>query len=330
MALLALVVALPILALTPTRGWAIKWAHGCPSTGPQAVDAGNRIFTSAPFVHPGHEIGFFLQEGFAPGSGFSLDPDGNTIEIVFRPLGGDRIALPAFTATAVSESALYFTFPDTRAVLGRLVTGPMDVNIRSAGGAWRATKPVALPPGNDVVGMLAQGNDVTAFGAVDDTRRLWIPLEFAGFGPGMPMPMCPMELTQKTAFAVKLTPSATDDDDVMPNASLTNMRKGKLYFGDFLMNGVDVYGEDSGTTLDVRQFRKGAVIICGLNDAMSLVMMIKLKESALGPKSKVVPVVKDGSPLPIPLANISAETDLQTVTTDTFGNQCAPRPDTNG
>lgn len=316
------------LALTPAASWAIKWPSSCPTSRPKLVHAGSRMFVSAPFVHPGHEIGFFLREGETRrGGGFSVEPDGNTVAIVFRPLGGTPIALPPFAVTAVSASALYFTFPDTRASLGRLVTGPVEITITGGGSTRRAHKPVALPPGNDVVTMLEHGLDGTALGAVDAARRLWIPLEFSGLGPGMPMPTCPVELTQKTAFAVKLSPSEPDTDDVIPNASFTNIRKGKLFFGDFLLNGIDVYGEDTSASLDVREFQKGAVVICGMNDALSLVMMIRLKEAALGPKSRILPVVKDGSPLPIELANISAEpaiaNQLQTVTHDSFGNECA-------
>jgi len=319
--------ALSILALTPRAGWAIKWPSGCPTSRPRLVHAGGRMFASAPFVHPGHEIGFFLREGEAAGGGFSVEPDGNTVAIVFRPLGGDPIALPPFAVTAVSASALYFNFPDTRAILGRLVTGPVEITISGGGSTRRAHRPVVLPPGNDVLTMLEHGLDGTALGTVDAARRLWIPLEFSGFGPGMPMPTCPVELTQKTAFAVQLSPSEPDTDDVIPNASFTNIRKGKLFFGDFLLNGIDVYGEDTAASLDVREFQKGAVVICGLNDALSLVMMIRLKEAALGPRSRILPVVKDGSPLPIELANISAEpavaNHLQTVTHDAFGNECA-------
>lgn len=327
---MGLVGALSLLAAWPGVAWAIKWPSGCPDSRPNLVSAGGRMYVSAPFVHPGHEIGFFLREGEAARrGGFSIEPDGNTVEIVFRPLGGVPIALPPFHVTAVSSSALYFTFPDPRVALGRVVAGPMEVTIRGAGSIRRARRPVVLPPANDVLTMLEHGIDATTLGAVDAARRLWIPLEFSGLGPGMPMPSCPVELTQKTAFAVRLVPKGTDVDDVIPHASFTNMRKAKLFFGDFLLNGVNVYGEDTGSALDVRELNRAA-IVCGMNDALSLVMMIRLKESALGPRSKVVPIVKDGSPLPIELANISAEpvvaNQLRAVTHDSFGNQCAPPP----
>jgi hypothetical protein len=326
--------ALVLLASSADDGWAIKWPAGCPDSRPAQIRAGSHMFTVAPFVHPGHELGFFLQEGEARRrGGFSVEPDGNTIEIVFRPVGGSPIALPPFTATAVTPSALYFPFPDTRAVLGRVVAGPMDINIHSAGVTRHARKPVALPPGNDVFTMLEHGIDATALATLDASRRLWIPLEFAGFGPGMPMPTCPVELTQKTAFAVSLSATEKDSGDVIPNGSFNNVRKGKLFFGDFLLNGINVYGEDTLNTLDVREIRENAVVICGMNDALSLVLMIRLKEAAFGPRSKVLPVVKDGSPLPIALTNISAEPaiahQLSTITQDSFGNACAPRPDTD-
>ena len=323
--------ALLLLALPATEGAAIKWPAGCPESRSRRIHAGGRMYASSPFVHPGHEVGFFLRAGEPEHrGGFSVAPGGNTVEIVFRPVGGEPIPLPPFAATAVDASTLYFTFPDTREVLGRVVTGPMDITIRTGGVTRRARRPVALPPGNDVLTMLEHGHDVTALGAIDAARRLWIPLEFAGFGPGMPMPTCPVELTQKTAFAVRLVPTLQDADDVIPHASHTNMRKARLYFGDFLLNGINVYGEDTGSALDVRELNRNAVV-CGMNDALSLVMMVRLKESAFGPRSRVLPIVKDGSPLPITLANVSAEAvvanQLAAATEDSFGNQCAPPPD---
>jgi hypothetical protein len=327
----AVLAAALALLLSATDGTAIKWPEGCPTSRSRTIHAGGRMFASSPFVHPGHEVGFFLRNGESERrGGFSIAPGGNTVEIVFRPLGGAPIALPPFTATAVDASTLYFTFPDTREVLGRIVAGPMDITIRTGQVARRARRPVALPPSNDVLTMLEHGHDVTVLGALDAARRLWIPLEFSGLGPGMPMPTCPVELTQKTAFAIRLAPTLPDVDDVIPHASHTNMRKARLFFGDFLLNAVNVYGEDTGSSLDVRELNRNAVI-CGMNDALSLVMMVRLKEAASGPRSRVLPIVKDGSPLPITLANVSAEpvvaNQLAAATHDSFGNQCAPRPD---
>lgn len=323
--------ALLLLIAPASPARAIKWPSDCPQSRSHLIHAGSRMFATSPFVHPGHEIGFFLREGEAVRrGGFSIEPDGNTVEIVFRPVGGEPIALAPFRATAVNPSALYFTFPDTREVLGRIVAGPLEITIRTGAVARRARRPVALPPGNDVLTMLEHGENVSALGAVDTARRLWIPLEFSGLGPGMPMPSCPVELTQKTAFAVRLVPTLPDVDDVLPHASYTNMRKARLFFGDFLLNGINVYGEDTGSALDVRELNRAAVI-CGMNDALSLVLMVRLKESALGPRSRVLPVVKDGSPLPIEMANVSGEpvvaSKLATATEDSFGNRCLPPAD---
>jgi hypothetical protein len=323
--------ALAAVVLAATASWAIKWPAGCPTSRSRMIHAGSRMFASSPFVHPGHEVGFFLRDGEAERrGGFSIEPGGNTIEIVFRPVTGEPIPLPAFTATAADPSALYFTFPDTRELLGRIVAGPMDVTVRTGNVVRRGRRPVALPPANHVLTMLEHGHDVTALGAVDAAGRLWIPLEFSGFGPGMPMPMCPVELTQKTAFAVRLVPTLTDIDDFLPHVSYANMRNAKLFFGDFLLNGINVYGEDTGSALDVRELNRAAVI-CGMNDALSLVLMVRLKESAMGPRSRVLPIVKDGSPLPIEMANVSGEpvvaNQLAAATEDSFGNQCAPPGD---
>lgn len=315
-------------AATPRPALAIKWPSGCPTSRGELVHAGGHLYVDAPFVHPGHEMGFFLdQREVRRRGGFSLEPGGNRVQIVFRPLdGGAPIALPALDVTAASADALYVPFPDTRTVLGRVVAGPMDVVVRSGARVRRARRVVALPPGNDVLALLASGVDATALGAVDRARRLWIPLEFAGFGPGMPMPSCPVELTQKTAFAVRLVPTEVDVDDVLPHASYNNLRQGKLYFGDFLLNGINVYGEDTGSTLDVRELNRAA-IVCGLNDALSLVLMVRLNESALGPHSRILPLVADGAPLPLELANVSGEpaiaSRLASATEDSFGNRCA-------
>jgi hypothetical protein len=326
-----------LLAVLLLLGWsippagAIKWPAGCPTTQGKLIHAGGRLYVAAPFVHPGHELGFFLDAREVRRSGgFSLEPDGNTVEIAFRPLAGGLVRLPAFAVTAASASALYFPFPDTQSAVGRIVAGPMDITVRSGKRVRRARRVVALPPGNDVLALLQSGVDATALATVDEARRLWIPLEFGGLGPGMPMPMCPVELTQKTAFAVRLVPDEIDVDDVLPHASYTNLRKAKLFFGDFLLNGVNVYGWDTGSTLDVRELNRAA-IVCGLNDALSLVLMVRLNESALGPTSRILPVVKDGKPLPLALANVSGEpaiaSQLQNATEDSFGNRCAPRSD---
>lgn len=326
-----LVLAALLLLVSPRPSGAIKWPSGCPTSRGNMVHAGGRLYVAAPFVHPGHELGFFLDEReVRRRRGFNLEPDGNTVEIAFRPLAGGLIRLPAFKVTAASASALYFPFPDAQSALGRIVAGPVDITVRSGKRVRRARRIVALPPANDVLTLLESGADVTALATVDKARQLWIPLEFSGLGPGMPMPMCPVDLTQKTAFAVRLVPDQIDVDDILPHASYTNLRKAKLYFGDFLLNGVNVYGEDTGSTLDVREFGRAA-IVCGLNDALSLVLMVRLNESALGPTSRILPVVKDGKPLPLALANVSGEpaiaSQLQNATEDSFGNRCAPRPD---
>lgn len=147
----------------------------------------------------------------------------------------------------------------------------------------------------------------------------------------MPMPTCPVDLTQKIAFAVTLVPNKAQPDDVLPHASYTNLRKAKFYFGDFLLNGINVYGGDANVSFNVRELNRGAAIICGLNDALSLVAMVPLKESALGPRSQILPYVADGSPLPLRLANVSAEPmiadELGSITHDSFGNQCAAPPE---
>jgi hypothetical protein len=204
----------------------------------------------------------------------------------------------------------------------------MDVTIRSNGVKRRARQPIALPPANDVVALLEHGADAPAVGAVDLRRRLWIPLEFSRFGPGMPMPTCPVELTQKMAFAVGFDVQDPDSGDVIPHASETNFRRGKLYLGDFVLNGENAYGADTRSSLDIRTIAGGGIVICGMNDALNLVLMVRLSESALGSNSRVVR--RDGSPLTVNLTDISAEPvvaeRLRTIERDSLGNECQAVP----
>jgi len=112
-----------VLTAMPAR--AAKWRH-CPSElgwYPTHIGA-----LSAPFIHPGRELGIFLTNREQRDSGgFSTDPGGNTIQVTFVSLWGEAISLPPFTAAAVSPTTLYFTFPDTRAVVGRPLAGPVAV-----------------------------------------------------------------------------------------------------------------------------------------------------------------------------------------------------------
>src|SRR5262245_43970678 len=102
---------------------AAKWRH-CPS---QLHYWGSHIGAmSAPFAHPGHEVGSLLSsQEVATSGGFSTEPNGNTVTITLESLFGAPIVMPSFSVAAVSPETLYFVFPDTRAVLGRVLAGPV-------------------------------------------------------------------------------------------------------------------------------------------------------------------------------------------------------------
>src|SRR5436309_2799857 len=97
------------LLSSATPAPAAKWRH-CPS---QLRYYHAKIgAVSAPFVHPGHEVGIFLSDQEMVDSGpFSTEPGGNTVTVTFASLFGPRITLAPMPVSAVSPATLYFTFP---------------------------------------------------------------------------------------------------------------------------------------------------------------------------------------------------------------------------
>src|SRR5438876_958899 len=85
-----------------------------------------------------------------------------------------------------------------------------------------------------------------------DTRgAIWIPIQFGSFGTmDKPMPMCPGQFTPIVALNIGVTvrsipvsyaPGAPPAPTYPPFRAL---RKVNLFLGDFLVNGVDHYGEE--------------------------------------------------------------------------------------
>ena len=51
-------------------------------------------------------------------------------------------------------------------------------------------------------------------------------------------------------------------------------------------------------------------MLCGLNDALQLVVMFQLKNPALGDKSTLLELARDGSPINVKMENVSLDPDV--------------------
>jgi hypothetical protein len=330
----AVSLAMVVLVLTTcSTARAGKWDGGCPEPKVRLYKVSNSGFATSPFAHVGHDVTFQVREQLAlTGEGFSSEPNGNTVQTTFTPLGGDPIPLPPFTVTAISPMTLRFPVPDTRPILGRLVVGPARFVITRADGSlvMSTTKhPTILPPMNDMRDLSNHNGEVELMGTLDHTgRNMWIPISFAGFGQGDPMPSCPTAtLTPITAFAVDLT-LRKRDGEFIPHAGFTNLQKTTMYFGDYDLWGLNLYGTRFANLGRLRRLRDGGLSLCKLNDTFDLVMMIRLQQASRGPNSEIIPIQQDGSPFTMRLRNISAEVseDLSQLPIDSLGAICPVAP----
>jgi hypothetical protein len=331
--LTALALAILPAALAP----AAKWVDGCPKVKAHMWRVGTSLGGGAPyagsrlFEHVGHELTFSLREtDVARYGGFSTDPDGNTLEVTFTPILGDPIALPPVSATASSPSTLTVVVPDSRPILGRLLVGPARMVVkRGSQPMFVADRQVILPPMNDVRELVNDGYEVEVLGALDKGARLWIPLSFHGFGVGESPPECPTVLTPVTAFAVEFS-LKKGDDQAFPYISFGNLKKNRLFFGDYLLFGDNLYGNKLLTRLDVSPEAQKSIIMCTRNDALELIVMVGLQNPALGDKSELLPIVSQGSPVNVKIEDISLDPDmaaiLQSVTQDSARLPCYPAP----
>jgi hypothetical protein len=303
------------------------------------------LYSDSPFVHVGHEMALFLKapKGRLPkGGGFSTEPDGNVVEIVMMPPGGDPIFFPPLALTAVSPTALYVPFPDSREFLGRLVVGQMVVTVHTPTWSYprvklagdppvrvypKPSRFVALPPANDVRALVEDGAELELLATVAFERvngAVWIPLQFSGFGEGPPMPTCPGALIPKTGMTVSLAMRGADGASI-PYTTLERLRSAEIFLGDFLLDGMNWYGyEVRRTSLGIPGLREGRVALCAMNDTMDAVMKLDLSRGSVSKGSRLRPLIRDGSPLRIKLEDIAVDPNPggKLLKQDSFGSRC--------
>ncbi len=324
----AAIVVWSLAAVSPLH--AAKWRE-CPSPIP-LVHVSIRGAVTASFVHPGHEIGIVLSDTeVAETGGFATAPGRNTIRIEFVSLFGAPIVLPSITAAAVSTATIYFTFPDTAATLGRTLAGPIDLLITTGATETAHIMPqrlVALPPATDVASVMI-GAAQDALATLDMRGSLWIPIEFSGFGEsGMPMPQCPSTYTPLGAFAVGVDVRANTEGGADSYPWLRGVSRADVYLGDFLIHGGNAYGQRMPSRLRLHRMPRGFGIgICGVNDALNLVLRVRGRHRWAVPGSPFAAWVADSSPMGITLTDVSADPDmhdhLNEIQVDAFGNPCS-------
>jgi hypothetical protein len=328
MAIRSVTACLLVVALT-VPAWGAKWYGGCPRVRYKFTSLGGGLYaTSRLFEHVGHEVTYFLPHG-----GLSTDPDATTIEVTFTPPeDGPRIPLPPFTVTATSPTTVTFVVPDSRPALGRLVVGHAEIAIKNGTTVLAlGRRQVILPPMNDVRELVNAGYDVDVLGAMDKGGRIWVPLGFRDFGQTeSPLAQCPTILTPVTAFALDAS-LKKGDDQLIEWVHMGQLRKNKLFLGDYLLLGDNMYGNRLQTKLNVAPTKGNGVSLCGLNDALELVVQIKATNPALtNKKSDLLPLVRDGSPVVLKLENISLDPTvaplLEQAEYDSVGQPCYPAP----
>lgn len=308
---------------------AAKWSH-CPEA-PLPVYRSTLGATNAPFVHPGHELQIVLNSAQTAAGGFSVEPDGNTIEISFAALFGEPVALAPRHAAAASPSVLTFAFPDARAEIGRVLAGPVEIRVTAGERLVAHIHPsdlVGLPPATDVTGILrGETPNEVVYGALGRDGDLWVPALFHGDANTMPMCsgqfMLPMPLEIGAATIPGLSWRGADP--------LDRIRRANLYLGDFFADGANLYGmrfPDRVSLVHVGGTR--GVAICQLNDALDLVLRVKGSRGwTRGRRSPMREVVLDASPVPLvlrasePLPQ-TARAPWTELDHDSFGNSCSP------
>jgi hypothetical protein len=305
---------------------AAKWRH-CPEPLPLAYTSARGAVTTT-FVHPGHEMGIILSTSeVAATGGFSTAPEGNVLAIEFASIFGPHIAVPPVAVASVSASTLYFAFPDTQAVLGRIAAGPVEINVTTGGKLTAHIMPqhlVALPPATDVAKIMA-GHEQEVLATLDARGSLWVPIEFYGFGEtDMEMPGCESLFTPLGAFVVGVSVRASSATSLPP---LRGVRRADLYLGDFLIDGGNAYGQRLPNTIKFNRMPRGfGVCVCGANDAVDLVMRVRGRRRWAQRGSGFADWVWASTPLRITLSDAAGDPDvhddLADVRFDSFGNPC--------
>lgn len=313
----------------PHSALAAKWKH-CPSSQVLRVHTSRMGAVGAPFAHPGREFSIMLNEGnVAATGGFSVEPGGNTVAITYASLFGDPVSLPPLRVAAVSPRTLFFTFPDAREILGRPLAGPVEVRVVTAGRLTAHIDPrhlVGLPPANDVAAIVA-GVPQGALATMDRRGAIWVPVRFGGFGEShMPMPGCESQYTPLTALTVGVTVRVKPDLLAGPTVSYAPFRaldKVDLYLGDFVVDGSNYYGMKWGRLAVTPMPRGWGMRLCGVNDAVDLVLKARGYLRWARPWSNFAAWMPDSRPLEINFTNLAAS-DLGSAqtTTDAFGSEC--------
>jgi hypothetical protein len=309
-AYLIMVVAVP--------AFGAKW-QTCPAP-PLPVYPSIQGATTAPFIHPGHDLTIVLNTDEVAAGGFSLAPDGNSVAIEFHSLFGQSVSLPSFAATASSPNVLTFAFPDTA------LAGPADVQV-TAGDEPVAhinwTDLVALPPTNDVTPIvLGQDDDTVLLGALSADGDVWIPARFQG--EPMAMPSCPGDFIVPVPIQV----AAAEIVGAPPAASnpLGHIRQLDGYLGDVMIRDYNFYGMLLPTRINlVHVGGTLGVSLCRINDAIDVVL--RVHGDASWARSRTSPfriATTDSAPVPLRVIaarlNPSSDPNAQS---DSFGADCS-------
>ncbi|MFQ5665059.1 MAG: hypothetical protein ACE5I7_01380 [Candidatus Binatia bacterium] len=262
------------LTLITGAARAAKW-HECPAP-PLPVYPSIRGATTAPFIHPGHDLTVLLNDDeVAASGGFSLAPLGNQISIVFHSLFGDSVTLPPQVASASSPWVLHFVFPDSETEVKQMLAGPVSIRVVANGQevahiSW--TDLVGLPPPNDVTRLvLGQDPDQVVLAAMAADGDVWVPATF--HGDPMEMPSCPGNFMQPLPIQVAAAEIVGGSPSVWD--PLKRIRGVGCYLGDLVIGGDNFYGM-------LLQARIGlvhvggtlGVSICRVNDAIDLVLRV--------------------------------------------------------
>jgi len=329
-AVLACIVVLASLVAGARDAAAIKWRE-CPGP-PSAIYPSTLGAVSSPFVHPGHTLRISLNAAqVAASGGFSVEPDGNEVEIVLASLFGDAVPLAPRRAAAITPDLLEIDFPDTAAETGSALAGPVELRVRRGDvlvAEIASSDLVALPPATDLTGLVL-GDDrrvqiPAALGAEGD---LWIPVRFAG--DPMPMPGCPGNYIQPQPIVIGGAVLASQLNG--RRDPLRQRRRMSLYLGDVVINDTSYYGEEFVRRLPTMHVAgTTGVSLCKMNDSIDLVLRVKGSRSwARSKRSPFKPAATGASPVVIELRGMQpAPGKIPWLESrgDTFGSSCPAIP----